>query len=238
MNCGLQLWSLNGYFDNDIKKQLELTAQCGFGGVEFAGGFGNLSTDEMKAELAKNKLDAIGSHSGLDIFKTKLEDELAYLQAVGAKYMIIPAAQYAGMEDVDEIAEILNNAATVAAKYGIKVGYHNHHMEFEKIDGKYILDLLMEKTTKDVVFEVDVFWAAYSGVDPYEYLTSHKERIELIHLKQIGKDKKNVTLPEGDIDFKKIAECAKYAKYFIVEQEGEMDKAEACRINGEFIKTL
>lgn len=237
MKAELQLWSLRDCFDNDIKKKLAYAAECGFEAVEFAG-FGDLSAEEMKQELIKNGLTATGSHSVLEVFQNSAKEELEYLKTVGAKYMIIPAASYESMKDVDYIAGLLNETAKLAADYGIKVGYHNHAGEFEKIDGKYILDLLMEKTNDDVIFEVDVFWVAYAGLDPYEYVESKGSRVELIHMKQIGADKKNVMLPDGDIDFKKVISSAKYAKGFIVEQEGKEDKMLACKVNGKFVNEL
>ncbi len=238
MNAGLQLWSLNDCFDNDIKKKIAYAAECGYYGVEFAG-FGGLNASEMKEVLDANSIKALGSHSAYDIFKNSLEEELSYLKEIGAKYMIIPWAEYKdGMDSVKEVADVLNNAAKKAKEYGITVGYHNHAQEFEKVDGKYILDLLMELTDDDVIFEVDVFWVTYAGVNPYEYVASKGKKVELIHLKQIGEEKKNVVLPDGEIDFAKIRESAKYAKEFIVEQEGDVDKVEACKINGDFVANM
>lgn len=237
MKAGLQLWSLNQCLDDDIRKKLAYAAQCGYTSVEFAG-FGGLSAQEMKSELQKNGLTAVGSHSGADIFRNSLESELDYLKTVGAGYMILPWASIKTMEEVDEIAKLLNEAAPVAAKYGIKVGYHNHAHEFEKIGGRYILDLLMEKTSDNVVFEMDVFWVAYAGLDPYEYVREKGARVELIHMKQIDREKRDVMLPDGEIDFERIAVAAKFAKEFIVEQEGEVDKIEACKVNGTFVQAL
>lgn len=237
MKAGLQLWSLNQCLDDDIRKKLAYAAQCGYTSVEFAG-FGGLSAQEMKRELQKNGLTAIGSHSGADIFRNSLESELDYLKTVGAGYMILPGVSIKTMDEVDEIAKLLNEAALVAAKYGIKVGYHNHAHEFEKIGGRYILDLLMEKTSDNMVFEIDVFWVAYAGLDPYEYVREKGVRVELIHMKQIDREKRDVMLPDGEIDFERIVAAAKFAKEFIVEQEGEVDKIEACKVNGAFVQAL
>jgi sugar phosphate isomerase/epimerase len=100
---------------------------------------------------------------------------------------------------------------------GIKIGYHNHQNEFKKIGDKYILDIIAENT--DVVLELDVFWVAFAGIDPVEVINKWGDRVELIHIKQIGKNNANVEVSEGDIDFKEIISAAKYAKYFVVEQE-------------------
>jgi len=52
-------------------------------------------------------------------------------------------------------------------------------------------------------------------------MEKHKNRLELIHVKQIGKDKKNVELEKGLIDFADIIKRSKTmgVKHFILEQE-------------------
>ncbi|MEG2669900.1 MAG: sugar phosphate isomerase/epimerase, partial [Oscillospiraceae bacterium] len=132
-----------------------------------------------------------------------------------------------------------NAAAEKAKAYGIKVGYHNHNHEFDKIDGKYILDLIGENTTDDVILEVDCFWAAYADVNPYEYIKKWGKKIELIHIKQIDAEKVNVDVEDGILDVNKIIEAAKYAKYFILEQE-HFDKPvwDSITRNAEFLKKI
>lgn len=239
MEVSIQMWSVNDVTEkNGIRATLDMVAEHGYDGVEFAG-FGGLSAEEMQAELEKNHLYAVGSHTGFQNPEIDVKEMLAYHKVIGAKYMIIPWAKMETKEDVEEMAKLLNETATIAKEYGVKVGYHNHAHEFNnKIDGKYALDLLAELTTDDVVFEIDVYWAAHAGVDPYAYVEKLGKRVELIHMKQIADDKTNVLLSEGNIDFAKVKETAKYAKYFIVEQEGDVDKEYASRENAKFAKTL
>lgn len=238
MDVSIQLWSVQDIIaKNGMQSTLSMVSEHGYKGVEFAG-FGDLAPEEMKAELDKNNLYSIGSHTGPDLFRNALRENLEYNQKIGSKYMIIPWSEFKSKEDVDAVIQLLNESAVVAKEYGIKVGYHNHAQEFEKIDGKYILDMIAEGTSDDVILEVDVFWVSYAGEDPYEYLKKMGKKVELVHMKQIDDNKENVILSEGNIDFKKIAESAPYAKYFIVEQEGEVEKESASRLNAEFANSL
>ncbi len=238
MEASMQMWSVRDCVEkNGMAKTLEMVAKDGFSGVEFAG-FGGLSPAEMKAELDKNGLYSVGSHTGYDLFQTALRENLEYNQKIGSKYMICPGAKLDTKEEAEALIQLLNEAAVIAKDYGLKVGYHNHSKEFKKIDGKYILDMIAEGTTDDVVMEIDVFWVAHAGEDPYAYVEKMGKRAELIHMKQIDDNKENVILSEGNIDFQKIRDTAKYAKYFVVEQEGDVDPIFASRKNGAFIQTL
>lgn len=238
MEFSMQLYSLRDETAKDFKSAVKVTGDFGYSGVEFAG-FGGLTSGEMNELLKESNLYAIGSHSGVDIFKNSLEEELQYLKDVGAKYMICPWAKYESIDDVNAICEMLNTAAEVAKKYDIKVGYHNHDQEFEKIDGKYILDLIAENTSDDVILELDVYWASYADVCPFEYIKKMGKKIELIHIKQIGDEKKNVDVPDGKIDVPELIKTAQYAKYFIVEQEHyAVSPLDSAKRNAEYLKTV
>ena len=238
MKASIQLWSLNRVVPEiGLKKALELVAKQGYSGVEFAG-YDNLTAEEIAAELKKNGLYSVGSHTGFGEFKNALEKNFEFNKTIGSEYMIIPGAPMADEQEVNELAEVLNHAAEVGKKYGIKVGYHNHDFEFKKINGKYALDLLAEKTSDDVILEIDAYWVAYAGEDPYEYIKKLGKRVELVHFKQIAADKSNVRLPDGEIDFKKLAADSAYSKHFIVEQEDESDQTESGLVNMNYLKTL
>lgn len=222
MEISLQLYSIHEETRNDFIGSVSKVGEIGFHGVEFAG-YGGLSAGEQQKLLAKSGLYSVGTHAGLSVFEENFEAELNYSKAIGSRYIICPYAKLDTMEEIDHLAEVLNRAAEKAAPEGIKVGYHNHAHEFVKFDGKYAMDLIAEKTTENVVLELDVFWVAYAGVDPVEYIEKWGKRVELIHMKQINDKKENVDAVDGIINMKKVKEAAKYAEFFILEHE-EYDK--------------
>lgn len=238
MEISLQLYSINSETQKDFAASIRRVGEIGFKGVEFAG-YGGLTADEQTKLLKESGLYSVGSHSGLSVFEEGFEAELEYSKAIGSKYIICPSAKVDTMEDIKYLADVLNKAAKRAAKEGIKVGYHNHDFEFVKVDGKYALDLIAELTDDDVVLELDVFWIAYAGVDPIDYIKKWGKRVELIHIKQIDEKKANVDVGDGILDFKKIKEAAKYAKYFILEHE-EYDKPvwDAIQNDFDYLKNL
>lgn len=222
MEISLQLYSIHEETKKDFIGSVKKVAQIGFRGVEFAG-YGNLTNEEQKQLLTETGLYSVGTHCGLQTFTDSFEEELEYSRAIGSKYIICPYARLDTMDQIEYMAQVLNEASEKAAKFGMKVGYHNHDHEFEMIDGQYALDILAQKTNDNVVLELDVFWVAYAGVDPVEYIRKWGKRVELIHIKQMDQNKANVDIPEGIIDMKQIKEAAQYATYFVLEHE-EYDK--------------
>ncbi|MCL2837709.1 MAG: sugar phosphate isomerase/epimerase [Oscillospiraceae bacterium] len=217
MDFALQLWSINEELEMDFYGTFEKVAKMGYAGVEFAG-YGGKSAKELKSKLDEYGLSVAGSHVPLDRLKNSLQEEIEYNLEIGNKFLVCPRAEFSRRDDVYELIDILNNAASEAKKHGLILAYHNHAREFEKIDGEYILDLLI-KHVPDLALEIDVFWVKYAGLDPVKYIKQCGDRASLVHLKQINGDKKNVDFSDGVIDMFEIISASKYAKHFIVEQE-------------------
>jgi len=218
----IQLYSVRDETEKDFAGTLEKLGNKGMGytGVEFAG-FGGLSADEMKKALAENGLKPIGSHSGVERLVNNLDEEIAYLKAIGAEYVICPYAVMKTKADVLALAKQLSQAAEKIIAAGMKFGYHNHDHEFAVDEGEYLLDILLDNLPDETVLELDIYWSEYAGVDSLAYMEKHKDRLEILHVKQIGKNKENAEVDKGLIDFADVITKAKAmgVKHFILEQE-------------------
>lgn len=221
MQAGLQLYSIKDETEKDMLGALKRVAEIGYEGVEFAG-YRDVSAKDMKNALNRFGLRSIGSHVGRARLESALDEEIAYNLEIGTKYIILPHAKFETADDVKTVAELLNNSAKKIEGTGLKIGYHNHAHEFETFDGAYILDLLMQETSDDVCFELDVYWASFAGVDALDYIKTRK-KIEMIHIKDIKslETKENVDVGSGILDFPSIVAAARAggAKEFVVEQE-------------------
>jgi sugar phosphate isomerase/epimerase len=221
MDIALQLYSIHEEAKQDFSRALEMAERAGYRAVEFAGYFGN-SPEEMKKLLEKYHLTAVSTHVGIDRLKSALDEELAYAKALGYKLIICPYLACKTKEETLADAAFLETCARKAAQEGILVGYHNHQQEFNQFDGKYAMDMLLE-TAPTLKFEPDVYWIAYAGLDPMEYIRPWVKagRVCAVHAKEIAKEgTENVYIGEGNIDFAAIAALCPPASYpYIVEQE-------------------
>ncbi|WP_085993640.1 sugar phosphate isomerase/epimerase family protein [Oceanobacillus senegalensis] len=154
------------------------------------------------------------------------------------------------MSDKDEIMAFIERAEAMAerlAEHGIELYYHTHHIEFQKYDGVYLLDLMKNNTSK-LGFELDVHWIQRAGVNPVEFIKEYKGRISLLHLKdyRIGKLDVNeddlqdmgkfftkftnliefAEVGEGNLDIPAIMEAGleSGAQYFLIEQDDTYGK--------------
>lgn len=104
------------------------------------------------------------------------------------------------MGSKEKALDFVKRADEIAAKlkeHGIDLYYHNHHVEFAKYEGQYLLDIIKDNTTH-MGFELDIHWIQRGGENPVAFINQYAGRIRLLHLKdyRIGQ----VKMPEGKFD--------------------------------------
>lgn len=232
---GLQLFSLRDETQKDFRATVAKVAEMGYSGVEFAG-YGGLKPNEMAQLLKDNGLKAYSTHFGaLPKTEKELDDEIEMALAAGYKYLICPGYKMETRSDALRLAEIMNETALKLRPLGLSLGYHNHAHEFVVNEGEIMMETVLKNTEPDIVMQFDVFWVAYAGYDPIRYIRKYAGRQPLLHLKELGPDRKsNVECGTGILDFDAIIRAGMEAgtKHFIVEQEQyTLPPVESCRVS-------
>ena len=192
---GLQLYSVRDVA-SDLWRTLEKVKKMGYSGVEFAGYYG-FSAKEIKEMLDSFGLRAIGTHTRItELADDKLSETIDFHRAIGAANLNLPSANWWSEESFKQNIDVINFAAPRLLDAGITLGYHNHSGEFFKTPyGKIIENEILDKT--DIKIEVDVFWLYNAGIDPISFVEGHRDRIDLLHIKDgiskrgMGADYKN-----------------------------------------------
>ena len=80
-----------------------------------------------------------------------------------------------GTRDLDDYRSLcgrFNRAAEMAKKNGLQLAYHNHAFEFNPKKVICGFDIMMERFSEDMKFEVDVFWVEV-GVEMLQSWLGH-----------------------------------------------------------------
>jgi len=220
----IQLYSVREELARDFPGTLRKIGKMGYTGVEFAG-YGGYAAKDLRKLLDECGLKSISTHSGPEALLERLDEEIEYNKVLGTEYIVLPGYWgVSGREGMLRMAELFSPVAEKVTKAGMKFAYHNHSWELEKDNGEYLLDIFYANTDpKTVLTELDLYWIAYAGVDPLEYMKRYANRLKLLHVKQIKdyESKKCVDLNEGAIDFKEIINTGRQigVEYYILEQE-------------------
>ena len=89
------------------------------------------------------------------------------------------------------------------------MGFHNHHMEFEKRDGELIYDVLLEQLDPDLVkmqFQVAVVNIGYKAAD---YFMKYPGRFISAHLSDWKSEDESVPAGQGMVDWPAFFKAAK-----------------------------
>ena len=186
---GLQLYSIREDMEKDMDSALRQVKEMGYDCVEFAGYFGH-SAEEVKAILDKYGLECVSVHQAPQLFVDEGQKAVDYIKTLGVKYAAVPwyeKDKLAGSPEWDNTVKMFTEVAELLKKNGIKMMYHNHDFEFNKVDGKFILDWIYDTIPQDLIeLEVDTCWVHYAGYNPAEYLLKYSGRINIVHLKDFA----------------------------------------------------
>ena len=238
---GLQLYSVREECKRDLPGTIEAVAKMGYVGVEFAGYY-NYTAKQLRKMLDDNGLKCCGTHTGLP---TLLGDELAktieFNKIIGNKYLIVPGlpGQYRESHQAWlDTAKLFNELAEKVKPHDMLVGYHNHSIEFQPMDGELPWDTFYGNTKKEVVMQLDVGNAIGGGVDPLPYLYKYPERAITVHVKEHSKTDPNAFVGEGDVNWKAffaLCRAVGSTEWYIVEYERKgappLESVEKCLNN-------
>lgn len=184
-SIAIQLYSVRDDMEADFKGTLKKVKDMGYDGVEFAGLFGNSAKDtkEMCKEIG---IIPISAHVPFDDMMNDPEILKTYAE-IGCKYVVIPylTEEYRpGKERFNEVIEGAKMLGIKANELGMKLAYHNHDFEFEKIGEEYALDILYKEVPANLLeTQLDTCWVNVGGENPAEYIRKYNGRVNIIHLK-------------------------------------------------------
>lgn len=224
-SVGLQLYSVRKDCQKDTEGTIAAVAKMGYQGVEFAGYYGK-SAKQMRKILDDNGLKCCGTHAQLGtLLGDKLKGTIEFNKIIGNKYLVVPGLpqKYRASRDAWlSTARLFNELAEKVKPHGMKVGYHNHSVEFKAIDGVVPWDIFMGNTSKEVIMQIDLGNAMHGGADPLPYIYKYPGRATTVHLKGYSKTNDKALLGEGDINLKAffaLCEAVGETKWYIVEHE-------------------
>ncbi|MDF2938465.1 MAG: xylose isomerase [Paenibacillaceae bacterium] len=238
----VQLYTVREECQTDFPYVLRQLKQMGWGGVQFAGYHG-MDPQELAAILKELGLQTAGLHVGYKRFLEEPDKLIQEARILNTRDLVCSStpADLRTPEGYAEVRRALNEAAVRLKREDMRLSYHNHAFELETmVEGRTALDYLLEPTRDNLVLaELDVYWVKKGGYDPLSYIAPYKQRMPIIHLKDMSRDGEETfaEVGEGSINFKPILEWgeANGVEWYVVEQDSckrsPMDCVETSRNN-------
>jgi len=216
----VQLYSVRDEAAKDFIGVLKKIAGFGYQGVEFAGLHGHSPT-EIRKVLDDLGLVASSAHVGLPT-RENVGEMLDTARMLGYSMMITGKGgdDFKTLDAIGRAADAFQSAAVLLPK-GVRLGYHNHWWEFDRVDGRLGLDLFLERAP-GIFSQLDVYWASnFGAVDVVKFLADHKKRTPSLHIKDgpLVRDQPHTAVGKGKMNIPAIVKAAdpKTLKWLVVE---------------------
>ncbi|WP_022918444.1 sugar phosphate isomerase/epimerase family protein [Ruania albidiflava] len=124
------------------------------------------------------------------------DDVVSQCRRLGASRVRIGMMPLQAMRDAESILAFCAQAEQVAQRLaddGIQLSYHHHHLEFARVDGRQVMDMINSEAPS-LAWEIDVHWVARGGADPVRTLQRFAPKVDLVHLKDF-----RVSLPPLEV---------------------------------------
>jgi len=222
MKISLQIYTLRDSASTDFEETLKKVSEYGYDAIELAG-WPDIDVNSLKAMLEKYNLKVSGAHLLYDEIYNNFDKCCKNAKLLGFNSLIIPwyDAKEFDSDKITQTAQKFNELYGRLEAEGLYLGYHNHDFEFA--NGRF--DRLCE-LCPELKLEIDTYWVAFAGEDPFKYLDKYSSRIVFIHLKDMQKNVTNAALPnpnilEGCMDIKGLMKKAEELgnAYVVVEMD-------------------
>ncbi|MDQ1255912.1 MAG: hypothetical protein QG656_506 [Candidatus Hydrogenedentes bacterium] len=219
-SIALQLYTVRELMAKDFEGTVRKVAEIGYPGVEVSE-FAGRDSVEVGKFLDGLGLRVAGVHGPLPLGgdANRVLDTAA---AFGCTRLVSGKGpdDVKTMDLIKRTCDEINAAMPFVRQHGLSLSLHNHWWEFEEIDGRRVCQVMLDCLDKDVLFEVDVYWAQTGGANPAAALKELGPRAKLLHIKD-GPCKKGVPMTavgEGMVDMPAVLEAAQaHAEWLIVE---------------------
>ena len=166
--------------DTMIEIWLKLTKRDG--GVWRAG--------EAKMKIAKLRAEGVridGAHIFCrTITEETIEQALAFAKENGLHYYAVSYITDS-LSKAQRHIPMLSSAVKKLSANGIHLLLHNHDTDLKETDGRCVLDFLLD-SVPELELELDLGWAAYSGLDCVTAMDKYRERLRILHFKDMRSD--------------------------------------------------
>ena len=245
---GFQSWIVRESIEKDFPGTLKTMAGLGYNSIEMCSppgyakmGFGNLaslSPKELKGIISDAGFSCVSCHYGFSELKEHGQERIDYAKALGLEQMILSSfglPKTATLSDWKKAADEMNKVGELGKKSGMQMGFHNHHTEFQELEGELIYDALLNQFDPSLIkmqFQVAVISAGYKAAD---YFRKHPGRFISAHMYDwSGSGSEMVPLGTGKVDWPDFFEAAKVGgvKNFFVEMKDGLQES------ADFLKSM
>lgn len=229
MKTGAQLYTVRDYIqtEKDFAYTVKKIAEIGYTTLQISAIGKNISATRIRNICDEYGIKIVLTHSNPDRILYDTDALIEEHQIMGCDYIGIGCMpdKYRSAHWISHFADDYLEPARKIAAAGKLLMYHNHHFEFEKFHGKYMLEYLLEAfAPNELGITLDTYWIQAAGGDVCQWIEKLENRIPCVHLKDMSVEQSSphmAPVMEGNMNFPAILHALESSccKYLLVEQD-------------------
>ena len=239
MKIGIQISSVKKYLQTpaDVLESFKKCAKIGYKYIQIQWISPDVPNEAIRDALLESGLECVGTQESFKEVFPNINKYIAMNKMWGGKYVCSSATGIeSGFKTVDECliaAKQFNQMAERLKDAGLIYALHLNSSHIVEIGGRTSFDIIMENTSGDVQFNLDMYHIKTSGSDPVEWIKKSAGRADMAHFKDYKKAGPNTVLcpvGQGVIEWEDIIKACEETnvKYCFAEQESWEKDAFEC----------
>lgn len=250
MVTGINLFTLHEQCKDlaGLKYTLTRLREIGYSCVQISGV--SLEPEVIAETLKETGMKCAATHMGWPQLRDETERAIEIHKLYDCRHTAIgmlPQEYLKGASGIDRFAREISVPARKLADAGITLSYHNHHIEFTKVDSKTWLEVLYNTIDpKYLNAEIDTYWVQTGGGDPVQWIRRMAGREPLLHVKDkiitFSGEQRFAEIGMGNLNWPEILKAAEESgvEYVLVEQDSmyDRDPFEAVKISYDYLASM
>tara|TARA_B100001250_G_scaffold383878_1_gene378180 strand:- start:1585 stop:2355 length:771 start_codon:yes stop_codon:yes gene_type:complete len=214
--------------EKDLLNTLNKIKKIGYDAIQVSS-IGPINPRDLKKMCDDIGLTICATHEPNEEIINNTEAVIEKLNTLNCTYTALPYPKNMNFLDLNVLDKFIEDIKIAGSKFhaeGKVLCYHNHALEFQKVQNELILDRIYENTdSKFIQGEPDIYWIQKGGQDPLMWCKKLEQRMPLLHLKDFiminDQESFFAEVGLGNLDIKNIVKTATDSgcKWFIVEQD-------------------
>jgi len=217
MKLGAQLFSLRTECDTPekLRETFRRVKEIGYEIVQ-ASAICEIEAERLRSYVDEFNLPIGCTHRSFEEITKRTKETIFFHKTIGCPVVglgSMPNEYRSSYLGIVEFVKAMREPIKMINDAGLTFAYHNHHFEFDVLDGGVRAYDYLISEAPEMSFIHDVYWSTYAGEDPKKYikLLAESGRITEIHFKDMKTAPQGDICPcgEGVINFKELAECCR-----------------------------
>lgn len=232
----------------DFSESMKRLRDIGYSAVQISA-IGPIADEEVKQIVDDNGLTICNTHIGYDLLWNDADRVITQHRLWDCRHVAIGSLPKPYREEGEAgYIRFAKEASEVGKKLheaGLTFSYHNHSFEFVRFGERTALDIIYEESDPNYLqAEIDTYWIQHGGGDPMAWIRRMKNRMPVIHLKDmvmVDGQQTMAEVGEGNLNWPAILEACEYAgvEWYAVEQDiCQRDPFESLKISYDNLSAM